>query len=224
MKVRYFLVSLLFTQFVFFDLQSQHYDNAVVMREFDINTDKQAIKAMMTYDWEFLCGCGMYDYREAIVEERLKMLTGSCKVLYKENELIGFIKYSMETDNCAHINTLAVHKDHRKNGFASMLLQYACHDIASWNIDYITIDVRFDNEPARNLYRNRFGFTPLYLKYYKFPNHEKESVPILSLGRTIDPLQWNEQSQQAIMLSKGIASARPTGGVTYRLVRIDNEI
>jgi ribosomal protein S18 acetylase RimI-like enzyme len=224
MKIRCFLVTLICIQFVFFDLQSQHYDNVVVMRDFDINIDKQVIKDMIEHDWDQLCGGYTHGYRETIVDTLLENVHDCFKVLYQDNQIIGFIEYGMKSENRAHIDSLAIHKDYRKKGFGIILLQYAFDDIAFWNIDYITIDVMLNNDIARNLYEGRFGFTPLYVKYYKFPESDQESAPVLSLGRAINFSLWDKKAQESIIIADVVLSAPDEEGVTYRLVRIDNEI
>ncbi|MDP3787945.1 MAG: GNAT family N-acetyltransferase [Candidatus Chromulinivorax sp.] len=207
MNARYFLMSCMFFQFLSADEHVQNQAAAgMVIKDFNLSRDKQVIKDMFIFDWDQLCvGC-THGYTESIVDGVLEFMQGSCKVLYQGNQLVGFIEYDMKSENRAHIDSLGVHKDYRGKGFGIILLQYAFKDIASWGVDYVTIDVILSNDIARNLYENKFKFHPLYIKYHIDAESGQESPPVLSLGRAINSALWNSETEQMIIVVDEIFS------------------
>lgn len=169
------------------------------IRDFDINLDKQPVQDMFAYDWEQLCAGDAHGYAESTVDGLLEFMQGSCKVLCEDNQVIGFVEYVIKSDNRAHVDCLGVHKDYRGKGFGIFLLQHALDDIAFWGIDYVTIDVIMKNSIARNLYINKFGFHPLYIKYYLDFESGQESSPVLCLGRAIDVSLRSSEIEQLII-------------------------
>lgn len=200
MNIRYFLMSCLLFQFLSAREQIQSQAAAeLIIKDFDLNRDKQAVKDMFIFDWDQLCAGNMHDYTKSLVDDLLEYMQGNCKVLYQGNQLVGFIEYFIKSDNRAHVDALAVHTDYRGKGFGVLLLQYALDDIASWGVDYVTIDVILSNDIAHSLYENKFKFHPLYIKYYQSFETGNESPPVLSLGRAINTSLWNSEIELMII-------------------------
>lgn len=90
-------------------------------------------------------------------------------VLVDEEKLVGFLNY-MVTFNSATITQIAVTKEYRKQGLASMLLKKMFEDLPSSGedvVEFITLEVRESNKAARNLYK-KHGFEEVVIKraYY----------------------------------------------------------
>jgi [ribosomal protein S18]-alanine N-acetyltransferase len=69
---------------------------------------------------------------------------------------VGFIGFWQIIDE-AHISTLAVHPDHRREGLGADLLTAALDLATQLGSDMATLEVRVSNEAAVNLY-HKFGF------------------------------------------------------------------
>ncbi len=90
----------------------------------------------------------------------------------KTGKCLGYLGMWKIMDE-AHITTLAVHPDHRKNKIAQKLLIASIERCYKDMIKYITLEVRVSNIPAINLYE-KFGFSSLGLrkKYYQDNNED----------------------------------------------------
>jgi ribosomal-protein-alanine N-acetyltransferase len=80
-----------------------------------------------------------------------------------------------------HIHSVAVRRDHRRQGLASRLLQHVLRDAAARGAVRATLEVRRSNEPALKLYE-KLGFwvSGTRPNYYTQPN---EDALILWLDR-----------------------------------------
>ena len=77
-------------------------------------------------------------------------------VLYKDNELIGFINFDVIYDRCELININVINKE-KGNGYGNFLMDYMFEYINKNNITNITLEVRVDNLVAIQMYE-KFGF------------------------------------------------------------------
>ncbi|MBW6486445.1 MAG: ribosomal protein S18-alanine N-acetyltransferase [Syntrophobacterales bacterium] len=71
--------------------------------------------------------------------------------------IVGYIVYWLVADEL-HLQKIAIHRDLRRHGFASRLLQEAIKSSAAANTQRATLEVRGSNLPALKLY-DKFGFS-----------------------------------------------------------------
>lgn len=88
-------------------------------------------------------------------------------VLKDNDRILGFINYWVTFDS-ATINQIATRIEARKKGIATKLLIECENRIKQENVEFLTLEVRKNNEPAKNLYL-KFGFTQVTVKekYYE---------------------------------------------------------
>lgn len=173
----------------------------IMIRDYDAETDRQVIKEIIKDNWDMLCGGYVHGYREDFVDKLLDGVKNPRKIMYYDNVIVGFVKYFKKSENRFDIISLAVHKNYRNKGFGSILLQYVFDQAKDLQIEYVTIETMLSNDGARRLYEEKFGFKPLYLKIYKNLELDRESAPVLTLGRAVDPLLWSEAAQEKIVIA-----------------------
>lgn len=79
-----------------------------------------------------------------------------------------------------HVKDLAVHPEHRRRGIASTLLERALVTLAGEGATSVKLEVREDNDPAQELYRE-FGFAPMRRRQAYYEDGEDALV----LGREL---------------------------------------
>lgn len=86
---------------------------------------------------------------------------------YQKNKIVGYIVYSTVLDEC-HILNVAVHPDFRRMGIAQKMLDFLFNEGEKEGIKFYYLEVRVDNAPAINFYKNN-GFKELGLRkgYYR---------------------------------------------------------
>lgn len=100
--------------------------------------------------------------------ELLKNPVSRMRVAVDEKTMvIGFIDYWITYDS-ATIAQIAIKKELRRKGVAKALLENMIKDCKDQNVKTITLEVRFNNEPAIKLYE-LFGFKKVVVKknYYQ---------------------------------------------------------
>ena len=182
------------------------YIHTIIIKKYDRIKDKQAIKNLIEENWDMLCGGYIHGYKESIADCVLDGIDDCCNVLYKDDLIVGFIKYSIKSDNRAHIDELAIHTNFQNQGLGTFLLQHAIDEITALHIEYLTIDTMLYNVPACGLYEHKFGFEPLYLKVYKNRELDEESLPVLSLAKALGVSEWNDEIKKMIIDTDQVAS------------------
>ena len=94
-----------------------------------------------------------------------------CKVMRQEEKTVGYIRYLYTSVPSSaspswHISTIVVDQNCRRCGHATTMIQSAIDAMIALGADRITINVRADNEPAKILYEQKFGFQ----EFYKYPD------------------------------------------------------
>ena len=86
---------------------------------------------------------------------------------YRNDKIVGYIVYSTVLDEC-HILNVAVHPDFRRMGIAQKMLNFLFKEGKKEGIKFYYLEVRVDNAPAINFYKNN-GFKELGLRkgYYR---------------------------------------------------------
>ncbi|MCY6958823.1 ribosomal protein S18-alanine N-acetyltransferase [Clostridium brassicae] len=90
-------------------------------------------------------------------------------VLKKKNKVIGYVGIWLIIDE-AHITNIAVHPDYRNIGCGNILMNEIIHLCKQRNVPSITLEVRFNNTPAINLYK-KFGFIEEGLRKNYYENN-----------------------------------------------------
>lgn len=89
-----------------------------------------------------------------------------CLVIEKNDEIVGFIVYSI-IYNRAEIIDIVIDKSKRNNGLGKELLQAAIFDCKKSNCVNITLEVNESNSIAINFYKtNGFKIVAIRKKYY----------------------------------------------------------
>jgi len=111
--------------------------------------------------------------RQYVVALRDHVVVGYCGVMFNPDE--------------AHVTTVAVSDDVRRQGVASRLLLVSFRRVAERGVDAVTLEVRITNRSAQSLYR-RFGFAPGGIRrgYYR---DNREDALIMWLHDLDQPAQ-----------------------------------
>lgn len=144
-----------------------HGNNSIV--DYLAQRDKAAIKKMFHDDWQLL----YYGDFDKISEDDFDvdfMLDNrsSCqyraandlvlKVMRQNNKTVGFLAYYPRSPYWWHMLFLMVDVDHRKQGYASQLIQFMIDDVVARGALKITTFTRLVNTKARGLYEGKFKF------------------------------------------------------------------
>jgi [ribosomal protein S18]-alanine N-acetyltransferase len=97
-----------------------------------------------------------------------------------EGRIVGYVLFWFLTEE-VDIHNIAVHPDFRRQGIGRLLLEQVVAAARCQDRLRVTLDVRFSNAPAQNLYRS-FGFiTQGVRKGYYSDNGEDALVMALEL-------------------------------------------
>ena len=98
-----------------------------------------------------------------------------------EGRIVGYVLFWFLPEE-VDIHNIAVHPDFRRKGIGRLLLEQVIASARRQDRLRVTLDVRFSNAPAQNLYRS-FGFvTRGVRKGYYSDNGEDALVMALELG------------------------------------------
>ena len=87
-------------------------------------------------------------------------------LLKDENKIVGFIDFRITFDS-ATVCQICIRKDKKRKGFATILLNKAIEMAKNKSVEFLTLEVRESNTPARSFYEKN-GFTKITVKpaYY----------------------------------------------------------
>jgi [ribosomal protein S18]-alanine N-acetyltransferase len=104
--------------------------------------------------------------KNAFLSEIKENSFASYFVALKDGRVIGYAGIWIILDE-AHITNLAVHPDYQRLYIGSALLQQQIHEALANGATRMTLEVRFSNLNAQNLYA-KFGFVPrgVRTRYY----------------------------------------------------------
>ena len=89
------------------------------------------------------------------------------KVLCLDNNIIGFIDYSILYER-AELNYIYMVDEYKKQGYATMLMEYMLNDLKIKDVLSITLEVDVNNISALNLYKKmNFNIVSKRNNYYK---------------------------------------------------------
>ena len=114
-------------------------------------------------------------------ENELKNLLATYLVAKLNEKTVGYIGMWIYMDECNIIN-IAVHKDYRRQGIASILIEEMLKLCKKHKTRYIMLEVRANNIPAQKLYA-KYGFRDEIIRknYYANPDGTREDALIMSL-------------------------------------------
>lgn len=114
-------------------------------------------------------------------ENELKNLLATYLVAKLNEKTVGYIGMWIYMDECNIIN-IAVHKDYRRQGIASILIEEMLKLCKKHKTRYIMLEVRANNIPAQKLYA-KHGFRDEIIRknYYANPDGTREDALIMSL-------------------------------------------
>lgn len=92
----------------------------------------------------------------------------------ENGKIVGYIGVWYIIDE-AHINNVAVHKEHRGKQIGSMLMEYLIEGCLEDSINSITLEVRKSNEIAQNLYR-KYGFKPGGIRKEYYSDNREDAI------------------------------------------------
>ena len=181
------------------------YDNGIV--DYVASRDKVAIKKMFADDWKMLISDEsmntysvdfMLDNRSNLQHAKSDKLI--LKVLRERGKTIGFLAYYPKSSYWWHLLFLVIDKDHRKQGYATKMIQFVIDDMIARGAAKITIFTRLANTKARALYEGKFGFKDIahyqdkYMDLVWYPAKKKEikknDNSLLSLPRSQDEVNY----------------------------------
>lgn len=203
MKIIISILGLFMSVFLFYSWF--FYDNGIV--DYVASRDKIAIKKMFADDWKMLISDEsmntysvdfMLDNRSNLQHAKSDKLI--LKVLRERGKTIGFLAYYPKSSYWWHLLFLVIDKDHRKQGYATKMIQFVIDDMIARGAAKITIFTRLANTKARALYEGKFGFKDIahyqdkYMDLVWYPakkNKRKEdSNNLLSLPVSQDEVNY----------------------------------
>ena len=116
-------------------------------------------------------------------EEEMNNILAKFIVAKDDDKVIGFAMCWFIMDEC-HIGNVAVQKEYRNQGIATMLLDNLLKDCDEHGTTYLMLEVRVSNEPAISLYK-KLGFEETVVRkhYYKNPDGTYEDALIMTKNR-----------------------------------------
>ena len=117
--------------------------------------------------------------KETFTHELTNMLA-TYLVAKEDDKVVGFVGAWFVMDEC-QITNIAIHKDYRKNGIATQLVNELLKECKKHGTNYIMLEVRVNNIAAQKLY-SKLGFTEEVIRkgYYKNPDGTREDALVMS--------------------------------------------
>ena len=105
-------------------------------------------------------------WSSAMILSEILMPDSFYRLLSVDDKVVGYCCYSHVLDEL-HIMNIAVHPDHRGNGFGNLLVEKIISDGKDLGVSAITLEARESNAPARRLYEKyRFILAGIRPRYY----------------------------------------------------------
>jgi ribosomal protein S18 acetylase RimI-like enzyme len=133
------------------------------IRSYGTPQDEAFIKNQFKENWYTLIATPTYDVdfmlQKKAPNDREPQFFGkmAIKMLYENNQPIGFITYYMQTSYQGDILFLVIGKDHRGKRHGEKLLNYAFDELKKQGAKTVKIFTRTENTSAQKLY-TRIGF------------------------------------------------------------------
>jgi ribosomal-protein-alanine N-acetyltransferase len=95
----------------------------------------------------------------------------------------------------AHIATLAVHPEYRRQGIARRMLVHALKKVIQRGFHLATLEVRSGNLPAQNLYRD-FNFKVVGRRYRYYRDNSEDALIMTAENLNDRDLEWLENQSE----------------------------
>jgi len=143
---------------------------------YNVNINKMSIEDLKTIKDDFTTNFDEF-WTSSVLEEELKNKNSYYIVAKQNEEIVGFAGIWFSVDDI-HITNIVVRKDLRGNGIGSILLKELIKISKSTDKQFLTLEVKDTNEPAKILYA-KYGFKVqgIRKKYY----NSKEDAIIMTL-------------------------------------------
>lgn len=93
--------------------------------------------------------------------------TLSYRIITPSDEIVAFVFITAAEEGTGHITTIGVAPEHRRRGLAQKLLVHIEDALRKRGVNTIFLEVRVDNLPAQNLYRQSgYAIVQRLPKYY----------------------------------------------------------
>lgn len=77
-----------------------------------------------------------------------------------------------------HLGNIAVHRDYRRQGIASLMLEHLMQSLHSRHYELITLEVRERNHPAIRLY-TKFNFVPVAVRKNYYADTQENALVMI---------------------------------------------
>lgn len=119
--------------------------------------------------------------RQAFDRELVNDFSRSFVALDGEERVVGYLVYWVAGPEF-HILNIAVRSDMKKRGIGQILMNHVISDARGADGDFVALEVRPSNTPARNLYL-RYGFVTVGFRPGYYKDGESAEVMLLHLRK-----------------------------------------
>lgn len=125
--------------------------------------EKDFIRRQFKENWSNLISSPNYDIEYFLEKRGIYPFqpeyegTMQIKVLYKDNEMVGFSAYYLKSPSEGSILFIEVDKAYRGKRYAEKLVRYATQDLQRLGADYVRFSTGAHNTSAQKLY-DRLGY------------------------------------------------------------------
>ena len=120
--------------------------------------------------------------------------------------IVGFIGSWIMADE-AHITSIAVREDYRRQGIGELLLISAIDLAMELKADILTLEVRVSNTGAQKLY-SKYGFTQVGLRKGYYTDNREDAIIMSTDKITLSSFQARFQQLKQAHLNRGAIAAR----------------
>ena len=113
--------------------------------------------------------------RQMLIDELSKVSVSEAFVVrINQDSLVGYCSWRL-IEGELHLNNLAIHPEHRRQGLARLLLMHLAQDATSRGVRSIMLEVRSSNAAALKLYL-RMGFKRVGMRPDYYTNPVEDAV------------------------------------------------
>lgn len=119
---------------------------------------------------------GTHHWTKESFKSELRNKTGNYYVIIDNDshKLVGYCGFWLIIDE-AHVTTIAIHPDYRRNHLGELLLQYLIDRCKEQEAKWLTLEVRISNIGAQKLYY-KYGFSSLGLRRKYYQDNDEDAL------------------------------------------------
>ncbi|MBR6800381.1 MAG: ribosomal protein S18-alanine N-acetyltransferase [Eubacteriaceae bacterium] len=141
-------------------------------------TVREALPEDINDVYSIACECFNHPWSADMLLQEIRKDRSIVVVAEVDGEVVGFAALAVMFDE-GHITNVAVKKDHRKKGVASMMMKSLMQLSEKFPLCMLTLEVRISNVDAINLYKSKgFVIVGARANYY---NDTNEDALIMSI-------------------------------------------